>query len=229
MMDPQNSLLNTSKGKGFFLVLDGIDGTGKSTQIKMLINHYTALGVKVYSTYEPSRGELGLILRKYLKNNQIPASLDALIFAADRIDHITKEILPKLEADFLVICDRYRDSSYVYQSIQGKNQDITEGWIREINKFSLDPDLTLILDMDPSRSLQRRLTQLEGAEESPEKFEKIDFQRKIRREFQRISKTAFASDPHSIIDADQSQKDVFNQILDVLHSKLVEKGIIIQK
>ena len=134
-----------------------------------------------------------------------------------------------LENNYLVICDRYRDSSYVYQAVQGKNQGISEEWMREINKYSLTPDLTIIMDIDPDCSLKRKFSQLKGAEESAEKFEELTFQKNIREHFRKIVKNSPVNDHHAIIDADQSQVEVFNQIQEVLKRTLLDKGLFLGK
>ena len=107
---------------GFFLVLDGIDGCGKSTQAKKLSKYFKSNDIQTLLTAEPSDYDLGKILRTYLQNPGVPASVDALLFAADRIEHCNKEILPLLKKGFIIISDRYRDSSYIYQSIEGRNE-----------------------------------------------------------------------------------------------------------
>ena len=138
-----------SKWSGLFLVLDGIDGCGKSTQAKLLFEYFVKLKIPTKLTTEPSQGELGKILRKYLKDPTTPAALDALLFAADRVEHCHNEILPFVNMGEIVITDRYIDSSLVYQSIQGENQGITMEWVRELNKYCLIPDISIILDLDP--------------------------------------------------------------------------------
>lgn len=158
--------------KSFFLVLDGIDGSGTTTHSKMLVSYLEMLGLKVYLTQEPSKNEIGLLLRQYLKNNEIPPSTDALLFAADRDLHYKKEIQPKLDQGFIVVSDRYIESSIIYQSVQ--SEEISIEWIKQINKFARSPDLTIILDIDPKISLARK------SQESLEKFEDTKFLDKVR-------------------------------------------------
>ncbi|MHA1562417.1 MAG: dTMP kinase, partial [Promethearchaeota archaeon] len=157
---------------GFFLVLDGIDGCGKSTQAKKLSDYFKTNDIQTLLTAEPSDYDLGKILRKYLQNSKVPASVDALLFAADRIEHCDKEILPLLKKGFIVISDRYRDSSYIYQSIEGRNEGVSMDWIKKINKFSLIPDLTIIIDIDPKIGLKRKRNQANNSNnQSLDKFE----------------------------------------------------------
>ena len=209
---------------GFFLVLDGIDGCGKSTQTKKLKDYFIANDIQTLLTAEPSNYELGKILRKYLQNPKVPASVDALLFAADRIEHCNKDILPLLEKGYIVITDRYRDSSYIYQSIEGRNEgidDVSMNWIKSINKFSLIPDLTIIIDIDPKISLKRKRTQAtKSKNQSLDKFEIDEFQNLIREEFIKIAKNSVVSDEgvHVLIDGNESEEQVFKSILLVIKS-----------
>ncbi|MBA7554410.1 Thymidylate kinase [subsurface metagenome] len=206
---------------GFFLVLDGIDGCGKSTQTKKLNDYFIANDIQTLLTAEPSDYDLGKILRNYLQNPEAPASVDALLFAADRIEHCNKEILPLLNKGYIVISDRYRDSSYIYQSIEGKNEEVSIDWIRKINKFSLIPDLTIIIDIDPKIGLKRKRNQANNSDnQSLDKFEKIEFQNVIREEFIKIAKNSIVSDEgvHVLIDGNESEEDVFKSIMLVIKS-----------
>ncbi len=208
---------------GFFLVLDGIDGCGKSTQAKKLCNYFKSNDIQTLLTAEPSDYDIGKMLRKYLQNSEIPASVDALLFAADRIEHCNKEILPLLNKGSIIISDRYRDSSYIYQSIEGKNEGVSIDWIKNINKFSLIPDLTIIIDIDPKIGLKRKRKQaINSQNQSLDKFEIDEFQNLIREEFIKIVKNSVVSDEgiHILIDGNGSEEEVFNKIMQVIKSYL---------
>ncbi|MEJ2251395.1 MAG: dTMP kinase [Candidatus Lokiarchaeota archaeon] len=155
-----------------FIVLDGIDGSGTSTHSKLLAGFLEYKGFKVHLTKEPSDSEIGILLRKFLKDPRIPPEADALLFAADRAYHFYCEIQKKLNEGYIVISDRYIESSIIYQSIQSENLSIE--WVEEINKFVGKPDITFILDIDPAISLARKNTK------DIEKFEKQDFLEKVR-------------------------------------------------
>ena len=206
---------------GFFLVLDGIDGCGKSTQTKKLSEYFITNDIQTLLTAEPSNYDLGKILRKYLHNPKVPASVDALLFAADRIEHCNKEILPLLKKGFIIISDRYRDSSYIYQSIEGRNEGVSMDWIKNINKFSLIPDLTIIIDIDPKIGLKRKKKQaINSDNQSLDKFEIEKFQKTIREEFIKIAKNSVVSKEgvHVLIDGNKSEEEVFKSILLVIKS-----------
>ncbi|MFX1258273.1 MAG: dTMP kinase [Promethearchaeota archaeon] len=158
--------------KSFFCVIDGIDGCGSTTHSRLLAGFLKNMGYRIYLTQEPSNSEIGAILRKFLKNKDIPPSTDALLFAADRDLHYRNEIRRKLNENYIVISDRYIESSIVYQSVQ--SDEFSVEWVKQINKFAGKADLTIILDIDPRISLSRK------SDKNLEKFEDISFLDKVR-------------------------------------------------
>ncbi|MHA1105767.1 MAG: dTMP kinase [Promethearchaeota archaeon] len=198
--------------KSFFLVLDGIDGSGTTTHSKMLVSYLEMLGLKVHLTQEPSKNEIGLLLRQYLKNNEIPPSTDALLFAADRDLHYKKEIQPKLDQGFIVVSDRYIESSIIYQSVQ--SEEISIEWIKQINKFARSPDLTIILDIDPKISLARK------SQEILEKFEDTKFLDKVRT----LYLNRATEEGYYIVKTDDIIEIVQQNIQTIVIKKLKEKG-----
>jgi len=158
--------------KPFFIAIEGLDGCGSSTHSRILAAFLEGKGYNVHLTQEPSKSEIGLLLRKFLKDKNIPPSVDALLFAADRSIHYHKEIKEKLDAGYIVISDRYLESSIAYQSSQ--SDKILPVWIEQINKFVGLPDLTIVLDIDPKISLARK------TDEDLEKFENYSFLDKVR-------------------------------------------------
>lgn len=223
--DPQlreplmRSVLKLSMQKsnqGFFLVIDGIDGSGKSTLVDLVTKYFHERDFSIFRTTEPTQRDLGQILRKYLRTPTSPAPLDALVFAADRIEHCTYEILPALKQGNLVISDRYRDSSYVYQTIQGKSHGMDLEWIKSINKFSIEPDLTIILDLDPKISLNRKHHQTQQNQTEMEKFENLGFQTKIRELFLNIAQQ---DANHVIFDATKTPEILYMELIQILKTK----------
>jgi dTMP kinase len=158
--------------KPIFIVLEGGDAAGTTTHSRLLKGFLESQGFKVYLTQEPSQSKIGKLVREYLKNKDIPPSTDALLFAADRNLHYNNEIKKKLEEGFIVISDRYIESSIVYQSVQ--SPEISIEWVKEINKFVGWPDITIILDIDPKIALARKENQ------DLEKFEETLFLDKVR-------------------------------------------------
>jgi len=198
--------------KSFFLVLDGIDGSGTTTHSKMLVSYLEMLGLKVHLTQEPSKNEIGLLLRQFLKNNEIPPSTDALLFAADRDLHYKKEIKPKLDHGFIVVSDRYIESSIIYQSVQ--SDEISIEWIKQINKFARSPDLTIILDIDPKISLARK------SQEILEKFEDTKFLDKVRT----LYLDRAEAEGYHIVNTNEIIEIVQQEIQTIVIKKLKEKG-----
>lgn len=198
--------------KSFFIVLDGIDGSGTTTHSNMLVSYLEMLGLKIYLTQEPSKNEIGLLVRQYLKNKEIPASTDALLFAADRDFHYKKEIKPKLDQGFIVVSDRYIESSIIYQSVQ--SDEISIEWIKQINKFAHVPDLTIILDIDPKISLARK------SQEILEKFEDTKFLDKVRALYLDRAK----KEGYYIVNTNEIIEIVQQNIQTIVIKKLKEKG-----
>ena len=143
----------TEKKKGNFVVLEGIDGSGISTQSmelkRMLESEHNTPAIL---TKEPSTGPIGVNIRQVLSGrvSGVSNSSLALLFAADRVDHNQNLILPALEQGKHIICDRYIWSSLAYQ---GRHNDLK--WLEEINRFALKPDLTIFIKVRPETSLQR--------------------------------------------------------------------------
>ena len=140
--------------EGKFIVLEGIDGSGTTTHAELLGKWLEVEGCSVVVTEEPSMGKIGSIIREKLKEKDSSPMLDALLFAADRLDHWETLIKPSLEANKIVISDRYVESSLIYQTVTGLELE----WVAEINKYAQKPDLTIILDIDPEVGLERKAT-----------------------------------------------------------------------
>jgi len=135
--------------KGIFICIEGLDGSGKTTQAKILAKK---INNAIYTT-EPSKGLIGNYIRKsYLySKKRLSPFVEALLFAADRIEHLESEIIPALNEGTTVICDRYVFSSLAYQGASGISLD----WIETINKAILYPDLAIYIDVEPEKSMRR--------------------------------------------------------------------------
>jgi dTMP kinase len=138
--------------KGAFICIEGLDGCGKTTQAKLLAKKLGKSNNALY-TAEPSRGNIGTYIRKccLYSEKRISTVVEALLFAADRIEHVENEILPALSEGRLVISDRYVYSSLAYQGAAGLSID----WIEKVNEHALKPDLAVFLDVDPKTVMQR--------------------------------------------------------------------------
>lgn len=156
-------------GKGVFICIEGLDGCGKTTQAKLLTKKLRKSHHAVY-TAEPSRGKIGAYIREsYLySERRHSVVIEALLFAADRIDHLENVVLPALNEGRLVISDRYVYSSLAYQGAAGLNLD----WIEKVNEHALKPDLAVFIDVDLERVL-RRLKAKRSVMENTETLRKV--------------------------------------------------------
>jgi dTMP kinase len=138
--------------KGIFIVIEGLDGSGKTTQATLLSKQLEQT-YKVLLTAEPSRAKIGTFIRDccLYEDKRLPTEAEALLFAADRIEHMYSEVKPALEEGKLVICDRYIYSSLAYQGSAGLSLE----WIKTINARALQPDISIFIDVPPRRVIER--------------------------------------------------------------------------
>jgi dTMP kinase len=156
---------------GRLVVLEGIDGSGTTTQAARLAERLRAGRVPVRVTRESSDGPVGTLVRQVLTGRVVvPGGLApgwatmALLFAADRMDHVESEIEPFIAQGGVVLSDRYDASSLAYQSVSsGSAKDAVE-WIRSLNRYVRRPELTIVLDVPPEIAAERRLQRGEAAQ-----------------------------------------------------------------
>lgn len=131
--------------RGLLICIEGIDKSGKTTQSKLLVENLRRMGFKAFYTSEPSSGEIGRFIKRYVlrRDRRIPIPVEALLFAADRIDHVEREIKPLLDRGSIVVSDRYLYSSLAYQGAAGLDLK----WIAEINRIVPKPDMAIYLDV----------------------------------------------------------------------------------
>jgi dTMP kinase len=157
---------------GRLVVLEGIDGAGTTTQAARLADRLRAAGVAVRATREPSDGPVGTLVRQILTGRIIVPggrapgwATMALLFAADRMDHVESEIEPFVASGGVVVSDRYDASSLGYQSVSsGAEVREAVGWIRSLNRYVRRPDLTIVLDLSSDVAAERRLHRGEAAQ-----------------------------------------------------------------
>jgi dTMP kinase len=184
--------------EGSFIVIEGIDGAGTTTQSEMLASWFRSRGLPAHTTHEPTDGPIGSQIRQVLTNRLVVCGITgprapawatmALLFAADRLDHLESEIVPNLLDGVTVISDRYDLSSLAYQSATATGSEIEAakviGWVRELNKHARRPDLTIVLDVDPEVAATRRNTR--GT--SSELYEETGLQRALARAYLQAEK-----------------------------------------
>ncbi len=195
--------------KGIFIVLDGLDGSGKSEMAKMLGNYISSNNkdCNVLTTREPSEGMYGKEIRNILANEEDPKINGKRLlelFIKDREDHLKKEVIPFLnktnKEKNIAICDRYYYSTIAFQATQGLDTRM----LIEVNKGFLKPDLAMILDIKPETALERIKSR------KREKFEQLEFMKKLRQRFLEMPK--LLNDHIKIIDASKSKEEVFEDI-----------------
>lgn len=165
------------KNKGFFVCIEGLDKSGKTTQSVILVEALCKKGYDAVYTTEPSDGEIGTFIRKYVlqRNERVPTVVEALLFAADRADHIENGVKPMLEKGKIVVSDRYVYSSLAYQGAAGLSLD----WIKQINNQALKPDLAIYLDV-PVEVLVQRYQSANSV------MEKLETQRRVEQIYQKL-------------------------------------------
>ena len=169
--------------KGSFITFEGIDGSGKSTQARKLAEHLQAQGRDVILTREPGGSEGAEEIRTLVlqgEPDRWSAETEILLFTAARRDHLERTILPAIEAGKVVICDRFADSTRMYQ---GLSRGDLRGTVDQLHKLMIgrEPDMTILIDMDSDTGLSRALSR-QGVEERFETFG-ADLQAQMRAGF----------------------------------------------
>jgi len=180
--------------KGAFICIEGLDGCGKTTQAKLLVKRMRKSHNAVY-TAEPSHGKIGAFIRKscLYGEKRLSSVVEALLFAADRLEHVENEVLPALNQGRLVVSDRYIYSSIAYQGAAG----LSLKWIEKINEHALRPDFAIFIDVDPKIVMQRL---------KPNKsvMENLETQQKVREVYLKY----VAKGELTRIDGDKPRKEV---------------------
>jgi dTMP kinase len=196
---------------GLFVVLEGIDGSGKTTISKMLVDRLNRLGFKAEYTFEPTDSEIVEVIRgKYSEYRD--AYIDALTFALDRLLHLKRKVIPLLRDGFIVVSDRYMYSSVAYQAASGAPIE----WVLLVNKYALKPDVTIYLDVDPETGLRRRQFKTTRFPE----FEVIDFARRVREVYLELVKRGLMISINATRPIEEVYRDVEAVVLNALKSKV---------
>ncbi len=169
--------MTTVRGK--LIALEGIDGAGTTTQGTLLTQHLGDAGAPAHLTCEPSTGPVGKVIRQALRMElgEVDPAVVALLFAADRVDHLRREVEPMLARGTHVVTDRYVYSSLAYQGI-----DLEPTWVATANRLATEPDLTIYLRVEPELALERRAAR-GGAEEL---FDANETQVKVAATYDRL-------------------------------------------
>ncbi|MEP6018364.1 MAG: dTMP kinase [Paracoccaceae bacterium] len=196
--------------KGVFISFEGIDGSGKSTQARMLREHLMEQGQDVVLTREPGGSPGAEEIRALVLQgdpDRWSAETELLLFTASRRDHLERLIDPSLRAGKIVICDRFADSTRLYQGLSRGDLRAKVDVLHDL-MIGREPDLTILIDMDPETGLTRAL----GRQGTEERFEGmgLDMQRKMRAGFLDLAKAS--PNRFRVINGDQQIDDVQKQV-----------------
>ena len=203
---------------GLFICLEGIDGAGKSTQSRLLAAHLRGLGCDVIETREPGGAAGAEDIRKLLVEgdpDRWSPETEILLFSAARRDHLERPIAPALARGAVVICDRFADSTRVYQgAARGDLRDLVDDIHARV--IGVEPDLTLILDMEPAVALARGLARQSGED----RFEDmgLPFQERLRSGFQALARDF--PDRCAMVDANQVPEAIAQDIARIVEARL---------
>ncbi len=188
------------------VVLEGIDGAGTTTQARRLVDALNQRAIAAHLTREPSDGPVGKVIRHALENAdaRFDATTMGLLFAADRADHLHREIEPALSRGQLVVSDRYYHSSLAYQGA-----DVDRQWIWKLNQRARRPDLTIILEVSVAVAEKRR----ERAGRQAEAFDATEMQTRVASNYRTIQEWLGREENICTIDGERSADQVFADIL----------------
>lgn len=193
-----------------FIVLDGVEGCGKSTQARLLTDGLIEQGVPVVLTHEPGGTAIGEAVRALLLDTAYDGMhelTETFLFCAARAQHVLETIRPALEAGKIVACDRFASSTYVYQGYAGGIGPTTVTALNDLATGGLQPDLVIILDLDPEVGRRRK----RGYREDRIERKPLDFHQAVRDGF--LDYAARLGDRAVVLDADLAPAALAERIL----------------
>jgi dTMP kinase len=192
------------------IVIEGLDGAGTTTQVRRLVEYLTAQGTLAHGTREPSDGPVGRLIREMLtgghaiEGHKLSQGTFGLLFAADRLDHMQREVEPQLAKGAIVVSDRWYHSSLAYQGT-GADRD----WIAMLNARARRPDVTIFLKVRPDIAAQRRA----AAHRKEELFEDLRMQQEVDAGYRAtIAELQAAGERIEIVDGELAEDQVFEAI-----------------
>ena len=213
---------------GAFITFEGIDGCGKSTQLRLLASELRVRGVPVVATREPGGTPLGQKLRAALLDvqEQVDPLTELLVFAADRAQHVRKHLLLALEQNQVVLSDRYADATVAYQ---GAGRGFDPKLIEEIVDLAtggLQPDLTLLFDLSVPESAVRTRKRVQNKRTDRLDKEDAEFHTRVRNAYLEIAKRE--PERFRVIDARGSVNETQNVVMNIVIPFLAERGLLSQ-
>lgn len=202
--------------KNLFIALEGIDGSGKSTQIKLLTQQLQAAGHKVHATFEPTDSPIGKMIRSIFSGKMdADHKVIAALFAADRLNHLlnkTNGVLKMLEDGYTVITDRYYFSSYAYHSVY-----MQMDWVIETNRLSaelLRPDCTIYIDISPEESMKR----IAKGRTSTELYETLDNLTNVSNTYLQAFEKLKNVEKISFVNGERNEQEIAADIYNIVES-----------
>jgi dTMP kinase len=200
--------------RGNFIVYEGIDGSGTTTQASRLASYLRGRGVAVCETSEPTRGPFGAVIRQALEGRlEVDERALAVAFAADRYDHLfstDRGVVDRLNAGTWVICDRYVLSSLVYQTANG----MTAEWVQSINRYAIPADLTIFIDTP----VDECLTRLSARGSLPDRYEREETLRAVLERYRRATSEPDPESPLVVVDGEGSVDEVFERTQELVRT-----------
>ena len=209
---------------GLFITMEGPEGSGKTTVAKKVVETLQNEGYKVLYTREPGGVGIAEKIRDIIldvNNTNLDPRSEALLYAASRRQHLVEKVLPALKDGYIVICDRFVDSSLAYQ---GHARKIGIDEIYDINTFAIDthwPDITILLDIEPEIGLQRIMKNRQD-EVNRLDLEGLNFHNLVHEGYQ-IIKEKYAS-RMTLVDGNQSPEVVFDSVYKIIKEKIDEQN-----
>ncbi len=203
--------------RGKFITFEGCDGSGKSTQLKLLSEYLTENKIPHIFTREPGGGKISEAIREILlngKNSEMTDECEALLYAASRVQHLHDRVEPALSEGNLVICDRYVDSSLAYQAYA---RGLGAEFVSKINAFALTkyrPDVTVFIDLTPEAAFLRK----HGADEN-DRLEQagMAFHKRVYEGYKAVAKAE--PDRVACVDGNQTPAEIFADVLQILKDR----------
>lgn len=207
--------------KGLFLSFEGGEGSGKSTQIQSLVDRLQAMGEKVVVTREPGGTERANLIRELILNDKLAGIshlAELFLYEASRAQLVSELIRPSLAAGKIIVCDRFADSSLVYQ---GEARGLDKKLVQTLNRIAtggLNPDITFFLDLDPKIGL-KRISQRKVIDRLEK--ERLEFHRKVYNGYKKLARTH--KKRFRVIDARQSPDEIAENIFTFVHKWIVAR------
>ena len=196
--------------KGMFIVFEGIDGSGKSSVCRDLHDMLVSKGMKAMLTAEPTKDEIGMLIRSCAVKNITPET-EALLFVADRADHTVK-IKEWMAAGNIVLCDRYYASTLAYQAASVGGPGLDMKWLMELNRpVIIEPDVTFLMDVDPKIGMERV-----KARGQLSKFESVEYLSEVRKNYLELAK----KNKYEVIDANMPLNKTMEKVCAILEKRM---------